>query len=106
MSNHIGPGRLSFIVRYAYYTSLTIVFKFVRVFAYLVIEFTISTILIYCIPRCLNGFYAIYQELTCPEMNITGVDYNQAPAHPVIALVPPGPVVTKHTPNESGLYCA
>ena len=31
---------------------------------------------------------------TCPEINIMASESTHAPAHPVIALAPPGPVVT------------
>ena len=38
-------------------------------------------------------------RLTCPEITRQGVDSSHAPATPVIAFVPPGPVVTSTTPR-------
>jgi hypothetical protein len=75
--------------------------------AYLVIGFTISTIFNYWKPNC-RGFPLWFLKSlvwTCPDKNNTGVDYNQAAAQPVIALVPPGPDVTRQTPKFL-VYCA
>ncbi len=37
---------------------------------------------------------AVVSYLTCPEMTIIGIESNQPPTTPVMAFVPPGPVVT------------
>ena len=39
-------------------------------------------------------------RFTWPERKSTGVESSHAPATPVTALVPPGPVVTMQTPRE------
>ena len=38
-------------------------------------------------------------RLTWPDRNSIGVESSQAPATPVTAFVPPGPVVTMATPR-------
>ena len=40
------------------------------------------------------------ERFTCPEITIIGVESSHAPATPVIALVPPGPDVTRTGPIE------
>jgi hypothetical protein len=54
-----------------------------------------ETISISCTPRMRTPESRFRSaRLTCPEMNKTGVESSHAPATPVTALVPPGPVVT------------
>ena len=46
-----------------------------------------------------NESVPINSDLTCPEITMTGVESIKAVARPVIALVAPGPEVTRATPG-------
>ena len=70
--------------------------------AYLVIDFTIETMSTSCAPTERTPVLPLRSaRLTWPETNTVGVESSQAPATPVTALVPPGPVVTKAAPSPS-----
>ena len=49
--------------------------------------------------RCAVAANIRSARFTWPEMKRQGVESSQAPATPVMALVPPGPVVTSATPR-------
>ena len=42
-------------------------------------------------------YLAVQSYLTCPEITNIGIESSHAPSTPVIAFVPPGPVVTHST---------
>ena len=68
--------------------------------AYFVIGFTIDTMSTSCTPSWRTPVSRFRSaRLTWPETNRQGVESSQAPATPVTALVPPGPVVTTATPR-------
>ena len=74
--------------------------------AYFVIGSTIEQMSTSCTPSCRmpSGRFVFASNmrsgrLTCPETTSTGVESSQAPATPVTAFVPPGPVVTMQKPS-------
>ena len=68
--------------------------------AYLVIGRTMETISTSCGPIWRTPLSPMRSaRFTWPEMISKGTDSIQAPAQPVTALVPPGPVVTSATPS-------
>ena len=76
--------------------------------AYFVIGRTIERMSTSCTPSCRipSGSSVVASNIrsgrfTCPDTNSTGVESSQAPATPVTALVPPGPVVTMQKPRPS-----
>ncbi len=76
----------------------------VTVTAYLTIGFTMETMSTSCTPnwRIPSGVPSAANmrsgRLTWPETTSIGVESSHAPATPVTAFVPPGPVVTIATP--------
>jgi hypothetical protein len=71
----------------------------ITVTAYLVIGLTIETMSTSCTPIWRTPELPFRSaRFACPESTSIGVESNHAPATPVIALVPPGPAVTRHTP--------
>ena len=67
---------------------------------YFVIYLTISIIFISWSPNCLSPSLPapIVSVLIWPEITSTGIESVQAPYTPVMAFVPPGPLVTTETP--------
>jgi hypothetical protein len=73
----------------------------ITVAAYLVIGRTIETMSTSCGPICRTPLAPMRSSrFTCPEMISSGTDSIQAPAHPVMAFVAPGPVVTRAQPRR------
>src|SRR5882757_1973436 len=71
----------------------------ITVTAYLVIGDTIETMSTSCTPICLTPEVPFKSaRLAWPDSTSIGVESCHAPATPVIALVDPGPAVTRHTP--------
>ena len=77
----------------------------VTVTAYLVSGLTTGMMSNSCGPRCRtpsgmpSALYMRSARFTCPERNRHGEESSQAPARPVMAFVPPGPVVSMATPR-------
>ena len=102
MSIHTGPGRpvvarCSASSRWRRMDSGS-----VTVTAYFVSERTTETMSTSCAPteRTPESPF-MSARFTWPEMKMHGVESSHAPARPVTALVPPGPVVTKAAPSPS-----
>ena len=73
----------------------------ITVAAYLVIGVTIATMSTSCGPIWRTPLSPIRSaRLTWPETISSGTDSIQAPVQPVIALVAPGPVVTRAQPRR------